>query len=107
GRGLEAAPGDAAGALDLAALHGEPDLVGAGIARHRLDRRAEHVLDDGRVGIEHVVVTGEAEADLLGQEILPALRRRALPGNTGIGRLVHAADPAELARIVLVLLGIH
>ena len=93
---LDAGPVDAADAVELAALHRQHDLGGAGIAGHELDVGAEHVLVEVGEDIELAARAGAAERDRLLEEVLPGLHRRGVPGDADADRVGDGAEPGQL-----------
>ena len=95
---LQARPRPAAAAVDLAALHGEVDVVAARIAGDELDLGAEHVAQDQREGVRIGADRAAAEAELALEHVVPGLDRRGLPGGADAGLAGDAAEPGELGR---------
>src|SRR5690349_10289815 len=97
--GLDRAPRQTAQAVDLAALHGERDLVGARVAGYQLDRRTEHVLIEARENVRLRAWPLAAERRRFLQEIVPGLHRRGVPGDAGRDVVGDAAEPGELGAV--------
>src|SRR5438132_14182396 len=93
---LDARPRPAAARLDLAALHGERDVVAAGIAGDELHLRAENAVH--RLGEEIGIGARAGAADEYRPRVeILELRDAALaPRSADAHLIVRAAEPAEL-----------
>src|SRR5689334_2194348 len=99
--GLDARPGPTAAALHLAALHGEIDLVAAGISRDKAHFRAEHAIGETRelIGVIGWAVT--ADDQFLRECVFKFGDAGGVPGRADADFVVGAANPAEFRGVEL------
>src|SRR5262245_1160956 len=100
-RGLHARPRPATAAVDLAALHREPDVVAAGIAGHDLHLGAEQAVDDARELIGVSGRAGAADGQLLAHEVFELVDAGAVPRDADADLIVGAADPGVFGGVEL------
>src|SRR5262249_29619906 len=100
-----ARPRPAAASLHLAALHGERDIVAAGIAGHDLELGAEHAVDDARELVGVGGLAGAADDQFLRHDVFQLGDAARLPGDADADLVVGAADPGELVGLELRALG--
>src|SRR5947207_353701 len=102
---LDARPRPAAARLNLAALHGEGDVVAAGVAGDELQLRAEDGVHRLREDVGIGARAGAADEDVARVEVLEARDAGLAPRRAHAHLVVRAAEPAELRGLELRALG--
>jgi hypothetical protein len=103
--GKDARPRPAATTLDLAAFHGERDVIAAGIAADDLELGAENTVENARKLIGIGSLAGATDDELLFERIFKLGDAARLPGDADAHLVVGAADPGELVGLELSALG--
>ena len=96
-----ARPRPAAAALDLAPLHGQSDVVAAGIAANDLELGAEDAVEDARKLIGIGGLPRAADDQLVLEHICKLADTARFPRDADAHLIVGAADPGELVGLEL------
>src|SRR5262249_62417287 len=87
-------------AFDLAALHGERDLVAARIAGDHLELRADELVERFRIAQRARARTGRTDDGLASDHISDRLHRHAMPDDAEERVARPSADPVEAPRVI-------
>src|SRR5216683_5575317 len=96
---LQGAPGQPAESVDLSALHGERDIIGARIAGDQLGFGAEDVSVQLREHVRIGTRTLAAERGRLGEKVIPRPDPGGAPGDAEARILGNAAEPGEFRSV--------
>src|SRR5580692_5276131 len=96
-----ARPRPATAALDLAPLHGQSDVVAAGIAANDLELGAEDAVEDARKLIGIGGLPRAADDQLVLEHICKLADTARFPRDADAHLIVGAADPGELVCLEL------